>query len=80
MSSKSNEPAAKPAAKPKRWGLRTLAFLTLAAASVISSQILAAYKNTHFVLLTFAGLVIGLVGAGVNSYRGLKSFQWLPRP
>ena len=58
--------------KSKRWGIRTLAFLALAAASVIGSQVLAAYKNDDFVLLTFAGLVVGLVGAGVCSYRGVK--------
>jgi hypothetical protein len=66
--------------KPKRWGLRTLGFLGLAAASVISSQVLAAYKNTHFVLLTFAGLVAGLVGASICSYRGIKSWEGLPKP
>ena len=68
-----------PRAKTQRWGLRTGAFLGLSAASVIGSQILAAYKNSHFVVLTFFGLVIGLVGAGVCSYRGLKSFSWLPK-
>lgn len=66
--------------KSKRWGIRTLAFLALAAASVIGSQVLAAYKNDDFVLLTFAGLVVGLVGAGVCSYRGVKAWGGLPRP
>jgi hypothetical protein len=66
-------------AKPKRWGLRTVGFLAMAAASLIAAQILNAYKNDSFVVLTFFGLVVGLLGAGVCTYRGLKTFTWLPR-
>jgi hypothetical protein len=73
-------PLTSPRPKTKRWGIRTLGFLALAASSVFASQLLYAYKNSHFVLLTFAGLVVGLVGAGVCSYRGIKSWEGLPRP
>lgn len=66
--------------KTKRWGLRTLAFLALAAASVIGATILDAYKNNHFIVVTFFGLVIGLVGAGVCTYRGIKAWEGLPKP
>ena len=42
-------------------------------------NLLNADHNDHFVLLTFAGMVVGIVGAGVCSVRGLKSWDWLPR-
>jgi hypothetical protein len=52
----------------KRWGVRTLAFLALGTASIIGSNV-----QGHYTLITFAGLVIGLVGAGFCSIRGLTS-------
>ena len=52
--------------KPKRWGLRTLAFLALALASVLTSSIL-------------SQRLVGLAGAAYCSFRGLKDFRWLPR-
>jgi hypothetical protein len=61
------------APKPKRWGIRTLAFLGLAAASIIVSNLLHAKGNDDFALLTFIGTVVGLVGAAVCSVRGLRS-------
>jgi hypothetical protein len=67
-------------AKPKRWGLRTLAFLGLAAASIILSNYLRMVGNDNFALLTFIGTVVGLVGATVCSIRGLRSWGGLPRP
>lgn len=65
---------------PKRWGIRTLLFLLLATVSVLSANLLNAAGNDDYVLLTFAGTVIGLVGAGVSSVRGIRSGGWLPRP
>ena len=80
MSTNSNESNEnRPKEKPKRWGLRTVGFLALAAASLIAAQILNAYQNDSYVVLTFFGLVVGLVGAGVCTYHGLKTFSWLPR-
>lgn len=60
-----------PGRSAPRWGLRTLAFLTLAAASVLTSNLLYARGDTSWVLLTFGGTVIGLLGAAVCSLRGL---------
>ncbi|MBA2389472.1 MAG: hypothetical protein H0V67_04365 [Geodermatophilaceae bacterium] len=61
--------------QPKRWGLRTLLFLGLAAASVIASNLLYADGNNDFVLLTTAGVVIGFVGATFASIRGIRSWR-----
>lgn len=63
----------------KRWGLRTLAFLALAAASVIASNVLYTIGNDDFVLLTFAGTVVGIAGATVCSIRGLRSWHGFTR-
>ena len=59
----------------KRWGLRTLAFLVLAAASLVVRYFMYSSGNTDFVLLTFIALVIGLVGAFVCSVRGLREWN-----
>jgi hypothetical protein len=59
-----------------RWGLRTLGFLTLAAASILTSNVMYARDDASLVLLTFAGTVIGLVGAAVCSLRGLLAMHW----
>ena len=64
----------------KRWGLRTLAFLGLAAASILVSNLLRAEGIDDFILVTFGGTVIGLLGAAVCSIRGLRSWGGLPRP
>ncbi len=70
-----------PKPKPKRWGLRALAFLGIAAASIIASNLLRANGNDNFALLTFIGLVVGLVGATVCSVRGIRSWGGrLPKP
>ena len=69
-----------PPAKQRRWGLRTVGFLALAAASIFAAQLLDAYKNNHFVVLTFAGLVVGLVGATICSVRGIRAWEGLPKP
>ncbi len=59
----------------KRWGLRTLAFLALAAASLLVRNLMYSNESTDFVLLTFVGLVVGLVGAAVSSVRGLRAWN-----
>lgn len=56
-----------------RWGLRTLGFLMLAAAAVLTSNGLYARGNDDWVLLTFLVTIVGLVGAGVCTVRGLRS-------
>jgi hypothetical protein len=67
-------------ARPKRWGLRALAFLTLAAASIIASNALSLDGKNEFALLTFIGTVVGLVGATVCSIRGIRAWGGrLPR-
>jgi uncharacterized membrane protein len=66
--------------RPKRWGLRTLGFLMIAAASIIASNLLSADGDNELALLTFIGTVVGLVGAGVCSVRGVRSSGGLPRP
>jgi hypothetical protein len=66
--------------KRKRWGVRTLAFLALAAASVITSSVLTSQGVHSFGLVTFIGLVVGLGGATFCSIRGIRSSAWLTRP
>jgi hypothetical protein len=61
-------------ARPKRWGLRTLAWLTLAAASVVSGELLRAAGQAGLVPLTFVGTCAALVGAAVCSVRGIRAF------
>jgi hypothetical protein len=66
--------------RPKRWGLRTLVFLGITAASIMISNFLHAKGNDNFVLLTFIGTVVGLVGATVCSVRGIQAMGGrLPR-
>ena len=57
-----------------RWGLRTLAFLVLAAVSILGPEQLRERGVQVFNLLGFLGLVVGLVGAGVCSVRGIRSY------
>jgi hypothetical protein len=56
-----------------------MAWLTLAFVCVITSNMLAAADNSDWVLLTFAGTVAGLCGAGYCSLKGLRSSGWLSR-
>jgi uncharacterized membrane protein YhiD involved in acid resistance len=66
--------------RPKRWGLRTLAYLGLATVSILASNLMYATGRTDFVLLPFIGLVVGLIGATVCSVRGLRAWGGrLPR-
>ena len=56
------------------WGLLSLLFLGIALAAVLVSGSRGSYDG-----LTFTGLVVGFGGAAYCSYKGLKSFTWLPR-
>ncbi|HVD28240.1 MAG TPA: hypothetical protein VNC79_07030 [Mycobacteriales bacterium] len=57
-----------------RWGLLTLLFLGIALACVLVSNAKGQYSA-----ITLLGLLVGFGGAGYCTYRGLKSFSWLPR-
>jgi hypothetical protein len=64
----------------KRWGIRSLWFLGLAAASIILSNWMRMTGNTDVILLTFIGTVVGVVGAAVCTIRGLRAWGGkLPR-
>jgi hypothetical protein len=58
----------------KRWGVRSLWFLGLAAASIILSNWMRMTGNTDVILLTFIGTVVGLVGAAVCTVRGFRAW------
>ena len=58
----------------KRWGVRSLWFLGLAAASIIVSNWMRMTGNTDVILLTFIGTVVGLVGAAVCTVRGFRAW------
>jgi hypothetical protein len=64
----------------KRWGIRTLLFLGLAAGSIILSNWMRMTGNDDVILLPFLGLVTGLVGATICTVRGLRAWGGrLPR-
>ena len=67
-------PADAPRKRNIRWGLLSLLFLGIALACVLVSGSRGSYSG-----LTFTGLVVGFVGAGYCTYKGLKGFTWLPR-
>lgn len=69
---------AKRSAKPRRWGLLTLGFLSIALASVITANMLAA-DGGEGSPLTGVGVLVGFGGAAYCSYRGIRAFSWLPR-
>jgi hypothetical protein len=58
----------------RRWGLRSMAYLGLAAGSIIVSNWMRLTGNTDVILLTFIGTVVGLVGAAVCTVRGLRAW------
>jgi hypothetical protein len=65
----------------RRWGLRTLAYLVLAAGSIILSNWMRMTGNVEVILLPFIGTVVGLVGATYCTIRGLRAWGGrLPRP
>ena len=64
----------------KRWGVRLLLFLGLAAASIVLSNWMRMTGNTDVILLTFIGTVVGLAGATVATIRGFRAWGGkLPR-
>jgi hypothetical protein len=64
----------------KRWGVRTLLFLGLAAGSIILSNWMRLTGNDDVILLPFLGLVTGLVGATICTVRGMRAWGGrLPR-
>jgi hypothetical protein len=64
----------------KRWGIRSLLFLGLAAGSIILSNWMRMTGNTDVILLTFIGTVVGLAGATVSTIKGLRAWGGrLPR-
>jgi Ni/Fe-hydrogenase subunit HybB-like protein len=64
----------------RKWGIRTLLFLGLAAGSIILSNWMRMTGNTDVILLTFIGTVVGLAGATVATIRGLRAWGGrLPR-
>ena len=58
----------------KRWGVRLLLFLGLAAASIVLSNWMRMTGNTDVILLTFIGTVVGLAGATVSTIRGWRAW------
>lgn len=69
-----------PRPQQPRWGLRTLGFLALALVSVLAANAFYARDVTDFVLATFAGTVVGFVGAAYCSIRGLQAWNGLGKP
>ena len=67
-----------PPPRRKRWGLRTLGFLTVALASLITANVLTAGGGQGNAL-TGLGVLVGFAGAAYCSYRGLRDFRWLQR-
>jgi uncharacterized membrane protein YhiD involved in acid resistance len=64
----------------RKWGIRTLLFLGLAAASIIISNWMRMTGNTDVILLTFIGTVVGLIGATVSTIKGFRAWGGkLPR-
>jgi hypothetical protein len=58
----------------KRWGIRSLLFLGLAAGSIILSNWMRLTGNDDVILLPFIGMVVGLVGAAVCTWKGLRAW------
>jgi hypothetical protein len=59
----------------RRWGLRTLGFLALAAVSILGAGPLRGSGLTGLMLFDLTGIVVGLVGAVVCSVRGLRGWR-----
>jgi hypothetical protein len=58
-----------------------IAFLALAAGSIILSNYMRLSGNTDVILLPSIGIAVGLIGAAVCTVRGIKAWGGkLPRP
>ena len=66
MSDEGRQPAASPAKRRPRWGLRTLGFLGLALLAIVTSASLG-----HHTLGTLGSLLFGLIGAAYCSVKGV---------
>lgn len=56
-----------PPKRKHRWGIYTLAFLTLSFVMVVLSS-----TQGHYTLVTLFGLVVGFAGAGYCTVKGLR--------
>jgi hypothetical protein len=56
-----------PPQRKHRWGIYTLAFLTLSFVMVVLSS-----TQGHYTILTLLGLVVGFAGAGWCTVKGLR--------
>ena len=70
-----NSPNPVPAERKPRWGIYTLAFLGLAFLMVVISGI-----QKHYTLLTLLGLLVGLGGAAVCTYKGMFAIMTFRLP
>jgi hypothetical protein len=61
--------------RPPRWGLRTLAFLTLTMVALVTAAGLGG--NTRG---TLGCTVLGIGGALYCTVRGVRSTDWMPQP
>ena len=57
-----------------RWGVLTVTFLLIALVCVLVSS-----GQGRYTAVTGIGLLVGFGGAAYCTYRGIKSFSWLPR-
>jgi peptidoglycan/LPS O-acetylase OafA/YrhL len=60
-------PPQSPPKRPPRWGLRTLGFLGLALAAIVTSASLG-----HHTFGTLGSLLFGLIGAAYCSVKGVR--------
>ena len=56
--------------RKRRWGVYTLAFLILAFVMVVVSS-----TQGHYTILTLLGLLVGFVGAGYCTFKGLRELD-----
>jgi hypothetical protein len=61
------QPEEPPTKRKPRWGIYTLCFLALAFVMVVISS-----TQGHYTIATLLGLVVGFVGAGWCTVKGLK--------
>ncbi|HEV7653605.1 MAG TPA: hypothetical protein VGP36_02560 [Mycobacteriales bacterium] len=65
---------AEPRKRNVRWGLLSLLFLLIALICILVSSGQGTYNA-----VTLTGLVVGFVGAGYCTWKGIRGFSWLPR-
>ena len=67
---KSKQPPPDEEPRRHRWGIFTLAFLILAFLMIVVST-----NQGHYTVLTLIGLLVGLIGAGWCSVKGLQGLS-----